>query len=537
MGRMRSLRIVEVAFATGLAAVSAVVAFLVVPLDLASRERTLVAGHAGAQTSAEVQLPLPAPPRPMMELRPTTPRRSRPNDALFSNAPPAGADPYRDPGPDDLRLSPIATCRGSCEDEASGSPCRTPGHGITVRREVALLDSEPDQARTGDVLFLLGAEAQAHADYAAAADYYEAFAAGQPDGASLACSGADRESGGCPDAARALENAILFRRSLGQNERALEDAALFEVRYGDTRVADAARVSMHAGAIHRTAHGLADAVAHYDQHVRRYERHVSPGAAIRALVALGRARWDAGDRRRATSAFRRALVSWQRGDASAVATQPDDDAEPDGAEFARTLEAVAEAGFHLAEVRYDRYRGMAAPRYEGDGSAADVERWVARELGPWVRRKGRALAVARDAFDEVQRLGVTRWQIAAASRTGRLYLDLARDLRNVRPPAEVRGAGELVDAVAIANPLEPAIRRLEGPAVQALEHCMALARSSRQFGAWSLACAEGLIELAPDRHPPDVELRPTRALSHDELRLPAPIERDLAGEGRCASET
>jgi tetratricopeptide (TPR) repeat protein len=510
---MRRARIIERSLSVALASTAAVSAFLFVPLDRAHapRRQAAVSPPPAMPTAPPGSIAAAAPRRPPARAL----GRSQDVDPLaWIVAPDA---PYTFLGASAFELHQV---RPVCAPVPAG-----PVDDVIGAR-LALSD-DPDAGFGADVLFLLGAAAQSVGDVGRAADYFESFARHTPDASETACTPDERLEGGCPDAPAALENAMLFREALGQTDAALADAQLFVATYAETRVRDAARVSRRAGRLLERRGDHRGAAAHYRDHVVTFARHGTPAEAIGAYVRLGRARWQSGDERGAARAFRVALRHWRRA-ADRIAAASD----ASGEEFSHALEAVAEAGFHLAELRRRRYEAVVAPPYRGDGTAADVGRWVRRALRPWVARKLRALEDTRAAYERVSELGATEWKIAAEARIAELYLDVGDAIARAPTPTEIRGEGELAVAVAVGDDwrAEP-LRRLRAPARTAWERCMAAAVSSRHFGSWSARCASGLSEVDPERHPPLRELFRRRHHVASSTRAPAARPRTAVANG------
>ncbi|MFT5359464.1 MAG: outer membrane protein assembly factor BamD (BamD/ComL family), partial [Polyangiales bacterium] len=82
------------------------------------------------------------------------------------------------------------------------------------------LDNFGNPGARGDTLYLLGVERQRTGDFGPAADYFEAFALMPGEGVAA------------PEAAASMENAIVYRRALGQNERALAAVERFVELFG-----------------------------------------------------------------------------------------------------------------------------------------------------------------------------------------------------------------------------------------------------------------------------------------------------------------
>ena len=502
------MRMVELAAVATLAAVSGALAFVGIPLDRPGRPRSAVEAPRAVPSPATDRVTRPAEVAAAIRAIARPAPRETTDDPFSLLLPPPRTYTYHPP--DDLRLS------------ALGTRAATEGLRRVIAQRTALLDDGGDGAT--DLLFYLGASYQRTGDFERAAEYYEAFARHAPSSDAASCDPAARRDGTCPDAPTALENAILFRRALGQVDRALSNVELFERWYGETRVEDAARVSAQAGALLAQDGGRDEAVSHHAALVASYARHVSPGAALRMQVELGRARWDAGDRAGAARVFRGVVARWKRDVADRVAALPDDGADPSGAEFSRTLAAVSEAAFLLAEQRYDAFRALHRPVFDAEPTPSAIDAWTAHELRPWVVRKAHALRDARDAYDRVAALGVTEHQIASRRRVGQMFRSLMDDLASVPLPRAVIVAGDeqISEVLTVESEWrEPALSQLRAPALAAFEQCLRTAVRTRHFGEHSVGCAEELTRLDARAHPALQELRPVRLRVRDEAIVPA----------------
>jgi hypothetical protein len=383
------------------------------------------------------------------------------------------------------------------------------------------------------VLFLLGTERHAVGDLAAAADYYEAFARNDLSRDDEACSADEKAMGLCVDAPRALETAIALRRGLGDEERAQELSVRYVATYGETRISDAARVSLVAGRALTAAGRAEEARRHLSAHTRRFARHVPIGERVRGWVARGQAEREAGDERAALRSFRLALSLWDRGGASVAAMRLDEEGQELGSDFARSLDAVAEAGFHLAEARYGRFAALTPPRYVGHGSRREVERWVSAQLRPWMVEKLRALSRAETAYRRVAALGVTRHRIAAEARRGAMYRDLLETLAGA-PTIVVHEQGEL-GIVVEADWRSAPVATLRARATEAFRACLETALQTRQLGHDAALCAAELSRVDPMRYPPQAELSPAELLLISEPVGTRPVNDEPSLTEACSS--
>jgi tetratricopeptide (TPR) repeat protein len=420
------------------------------------------------------------------------------------------------------------------------------GHAIKVRRTLieefgegsrrAGAQGEPGAGTKGSPLAVralreIGGAYQATAYFGRAAEAYEAYAARYPAE---------------PDARDALHDATLFRIALGQPEKALGDARLFEKSYGRAHGAETATVLLAVGAVFLDRAQWREAGEHFRKMLAGYGRGASPDVAIRARVGLGSALWRQGgaSRREALDSFERALAVADRGAPSAGAKTP----EPLEARLARyrsmlggaeaprlglMVDAVAEARFHEAEAAYERFAAIAAPPFRpkaslppavrrwwmearGRDTARSVERafasmsaaerrewidivqvehWAATSLGPWLDRRGAAQAAAMELYGRTAAEGVPGWGIAAAKRVGDMYRETMQALVDAPLPEDLEERrGEL-------------IAQYRGSAVAAYEACLRESTRSQWFSEWSRGCERQLNALVPRDFPLADEIR------------------------------
>ena len=438
-------------------------------------------------------LPWWPPPEPRAEAAtPTVPlpiKPSTPTPAPVATAPLVFAPlPYRYYGPSDAQLHTV-----SVDSRALGR---------LVEERLTMLEGFGDRAAGRDVLFLIGAEHQAVGDFARAADFYEAF---------LTDVEVCEQGRQCDAAATSLENAMVFRRALGDREAAIADADTFESRFVLTHPRAATRVSLAAADI------ADDRVARLE---RLRTRRLPPAEMIQVEVRLGKTLWSE-NRPAARAAFRRAERTWSRSGGPQMAISPGLDATTWIAELGRTREALADARLHEARRHYRNAEAMNAPAYKGEAREARVARWVERRLRPWMARRLRAIRRAERALDAVDELGLSRATVPAASLRGSLYQDLADALEALDVPnAVVPENDESIGAVVQYR--EPVHRHLVVPAMEHFRACMELARETRGYGEASDRCADGLARYEPRWRRPE-ELRPRRWL--DTIPSPEPTLR------------
>ncbi|MDH5493214.1 MAG: hypothetical protein OEY14_14770 [Myxococcales bacterium] len=490
------------------AILAAAASFLHIPLDWGGPAVQL-AQHASATVEAPAGIAAPierVPPPPPAPLVQAPPPRLPALELPMQLLPPRA---YQRPPVDDFRL------------HAADGPA-------SIERLEGLRgggqDARDDPARVGEILLALGAQRQVIGDLRGAADYYEAYGrhaplAGSPRSGRPRVGGAE---GGepCPSEIelrarrpcsevrglspeQALENAIVYRRALGQRAMAAQDARLLVERLGRSDPAASIRAQRLAS---RLLEGEARA-AYLERGLRRVRRlPTAPSERIQLLVEWGESAWATGHERDGLRILRRAERRWRRDGGEQMAAPAGIRPAAWIEELGRTREAVARARLRIASFRHRRFGELPTPTYEGVSRRVPVERWVRRRLRPWMQRKWGLLRVADRSYRYVLALGPTPSAIEAERARGRLYQELAEVLMAMRLPSAIEEETE-TGLVSTPQYREPVFRELIQLALERFRACFELARAMRYFGADSDRCADELARFEPARYGRPRELR------------------------------
>jgi tetratricopeptide (TPR) repeat protein len=382
---------------------------------------------------------------------------------------------------------------------------RLVGRAIKVRK--LLVERHRNTELGKKALYLLGASYHALAIYSTAADYYEDFAKAFPGEDGSNCSDADRSAGTCANAVEALQNAVIFRLGLGETDKAIEDANLFERNYRTGRSArprEVAQVKFAIGVIFENQRFWAKVVDHYRGWLRAFERTAAPHLVIQANVRIARAYREAGNESLGAGALDAAVRIWERGGAEAISRlEIDDAAKATAMEEAKA--AVSEAMFYKAEVLYTGYTRIRFPEYNGQGNMAAVTRWAQGDFKRWLERKSAALTEARAAYEKLAPLEVPQWSIAAASRIGQMLTSFVDAFDDAPVPSEIENDPELYDIYVGALNEQRTI--YYNQAIPAFEFCIRTSTNTRWFNEYSRTCEQELNRLNPTQYPLAAELR------------------------------
>ncbi|MDD9933110.1 MAG: tetratricopeptide repeat protein [Myxococcales bacterium] len=434
----------------------------------------------------------------------------------------------------------IARRHGSCDgrDEVLYNAAihfeaaRLLGRAIKVR--TVLIDQHPDSKWTARARYLLGSNYHALAFYERAADHYEDFARRHPRDRGHGCSAQEREADLCPDASRALSNAIFFRLGLGDEGKAAESAALFERSYRRRDPRAASRVRFALGSIYERNGDHERVARHYRAFVRDYGRHALPHELAQAHLKVGLALTARGDHRGARPSFASVLKVHADGAPRLAKLEGFD--EPERARFgALSRVAAAEASFHQGEESRRAFEAIAFPRLRlpSGGRAARsaaFKRWLDEDFKRWIADKAKALAHARGVYEAVDAHQAPPWSIAAAARVGDMYLAFVDAFRDAPVPPALERDQELIDIY--HEELDTASQPWVEQAKQAYRFCLETATRVRWFNRYLSHCEQELFSLDPRGYPKAAELRLARPLTHTAMAEPslAVLRTDTDGE-------
>jgi hypothetical protein len=399
--------------------------------------------------------------------------------------------------------------------------------------------------------------------FSRAADFYEQYADYVNEHRQEATR-ADPEA--INQAADALRQATLFRIGLGEEQRALDNAAKFARYFGNDpnrrRVAAgvvfsigqiyqdrAARLARQTGGTpeERARRQAAirqawqDVVRHYTSFVNRYARNGTLDQQIQGNVALGRGYWNLDDQQHAQLYFRAAVSAWgeqpaapagggQRPPAPGEATIRQQLGEEAGDAVEKSRDAVAEARFYLAELVYRRFSARRLPVYHGAGTRRAYDAWAQRTLQPFIAEQRRNLEQeATAAYQGVIAMHVPNWEIAAAARLADMFYQFAQYIRTAEVPPDVRRNPDLLDAYNVMR--DEFTQQFVNTAKVGFEACIRRATDVHWFNEWSQLCERSLNQIDRRQYPLADEVRVEPTLVFSRPTNSRPVYQLTSGQG------
>ena len=360
---------------------------------------------------------------------------------------------------------------------------------------------------------------------------------------------------GLVDAKDALSDAVVYRKGIGDDDRAIRDTLLF-VSHRDARPAERAEAFFNLYAVYEKQ-GDPDRIV---RHLREYiARHGDAGGAsrlVQAYTRIGVALWaascpvkaidgscievrrtrtlgrprgqrraapgrtqcgpgahvtvlarDARRAREAQAAFARAIAEYERRGGKL------------GGDERGALYWYAVARLNVLEPRFEAYLARTFPtNLDFDPRRPAVARRSLARFDRWLGGKDGAAEELAKAYHAVIALDDAPNAIAAAARIGQVAHDASDALFTAPIPASIRPYEEAVDRY--CDTLTAKTERLEALTVDAFTACLRTSTDLGWFSEWSRLCERELGELQPGRYPATSE----RHAAPTGARVPIDVE-------------
>jgi tetratricopeptide (TPR) repeat protein len=275
----------------------------------------------------------------------------------------------------------------------------------------------------------IGANYQAIAVYDEAASWYERFAHDSPT---------------LDKAPEALEDAIVLRLGLGQEEQALRDTDLFDKAYRAKHPAKSAHIAFAIGAHYAEHEDWDKARKRLSSAMSEIDRSATIDIQIQAHAMLGRVLARTGGESGAAAEYARVRSLYRDPAAVAAKLQASGDEAQTTKRLGRLLTAVGEAIFFSAEQKRRAVETIHFPAYKGSGQRADVLAHIKGPVADWMKKKRPAIEEAEREYRKIVELTPSpppRWVIAAGARVGQMWGKFVAEFRAAPVPKEWKQKG------------------------------------------------------------------------------------------------
>ncbi len=353
---------------------------------------------------------------------------------------------------------------------------------ILIDPQFNLQNTEPAKK----AIYEIGGNYQAIAVYDEAARWYEQFAGTNPK---------------MDKAPEALQDAVVLRLGLGQEDQAIKDADLFNKNYGSQKPAQTAQIAFAIGAHYAEKEDWDNARKRLSSAISQIDRNAGLDVQVQAHALMGRVYTKINNISQAQSEYNKVRGLWASPD---VQLKKLDAAYPDEGDrirrLGKTLTAVGEALFFFAEAKKKDVDKIRFPEYKGSGERADVLKHVQTKVQDWVKKKRTAIEDADKEYQKIRSLQPVpppRWVIAAGSRVGQMWGKFVAEFRAAPIPKEWKQNGPhplIPDLMwedirgnyyaALDEASEPQKQAAKG----AFKECLNLSVAFQYFDEFSRAC-------------------------------------------------
>jgi hypothetical protein len=246
-------------------------------------------------------------------------------------------------------------------------------------------------------------------------------------------------------AAEALQDAVVLRLGLGQEDQAIKDADLFSKNYGSQKPGEAARIAFAVGAHYIDKEDWDQARRKLSSAMGQIDRNATFDVQIQAHAMLARVFTKINNPSSAAPEYNKVRGYWK--DPQAALKKLDAIGGGDYEKLrrmAKSLTAVGEALFFFAEQKRKDVDKIKFPEYKGSGTREDVMKHINTKVGDWIKKKRPAIEEASNEYVKIvnlEPLPPPRWVIAAGSRVGNMWSKFVAEFRAAPIPKEWKGNG------------------------------------------------------------------------------------------------
>ena len=340
----------------------------------------------------------------------------------------------------------------------------------SIDMKLKIVNEVPQSSLVPKALFQIAGNLHALAIYSQAAKIYEAYAEKFP-----------KEE----NARDALKNASVFRQGLGEYDQALVDAAAYMKLIG-SKPEEAAEVFFTMGLTYEKQEKWDEVIRHFTDYLRKFGKGGKVDLTLEAYVHIGNAYQKKKDEANAQKAYTTTYVAFTKLS----------DTEKQG--LTGGLTAVAEARFKMGEAirrEFDAVKLKIHP-YQ------NVKKFI-EEMAKVITKKSELIAAARAMYLEVIEFRSANWAIAALTRIGEMFQQLANDIYDAPAPGSFNEEQVETYKGSMAERAQP----VEAKAVEAYVTAVKKAQELRWFNEYSDRAAKALARLNPKEYRYDSEVR------------------------------
>jgi TolA-binding protein len=359
-----------------------------------------------------------------------------------------------------------------------------------------------------------------------------------------------RKYAGQDDAYQAMNDAVFYRKGIGDDDKAIENTNYFITKFGGKKKGDAANAFFSMASIYEKRGDMDRVVKHYRDYLKKYGDKGGGDKVVIAYARIGQILWDQScpvktvdssciKVERARAVGTRAKSKRRKGDttrtqcgedtklkvtpvardakklkdALAAFDQAAKEFERRKGEFGKDADVYnarryyAFAKFHQAEIDYEAFLRVKFPEGLNFDPAKPAEKKKSDEkFASWFKEKDRLAGKATAAYKSlIVDVKDPTNAIAAAARIGQISQTFSDALYTAEVPAFIRPYEEAVDAY--CDKLTEVAEPYEATSLEGFGACLKVSTDVGWFSSWSRLCERELGQIKPEEFPTASELR------------------------------
>lgn len=418
--------------------------------------------------------------------------------------------------------------------------------GASIRVREILIKKYPDVTLAKKALYLLGHDYGSIAYYDKAATKLELFAEKYP---------LDKRT------ATALNDAVFYRKGLGQYDKAIEDTNAFIARTKDQSggIQKAAAAFFSLITVYEQRKNDNDVIRHLRDYLKRFGKFGGLDRRIIARYKLGEILWrksckikgvdgacikvvrsraiakrskkkkrkilprqcgaasknklemvnrDASIAKQARKEFRKGIALWNKGKAASKipgASKQEKELRKAAAQY-----AVAASEFYITESEYEKFLSIPFPgKLDFNPRKPKKTKRSLKRFKTWKKNKDKQAGKTQKMYASLRKFqgGGEHWIIAGAARSGQLWQNYADVLFTAEIPKFLRRGRFAQDKIdAYCDKMVEVAEPLENQSINAFSFCLNESTKRKWFNSWSVLCENELGRIRPLDYPSTAEL-------------------------------
>ena len=362
------------------------------------------------------------------------------------------------------------------------------------------------------------------------------------------------------DAHDAMNDAVLYRKGIGDDQKAIDDTKYFIKTFGTKNAQDAANASFSLTSIYEKGADKDQVIKHLNEYIHTFGEKGGADKLVIAYAKIGQILWEQScpvkqldgacvkiSRERATASKQTKKKKGKEVYVAPLQCGPDSKikltvVKRDDRKLHEALAAFSSAQkefekkagktggdeggaryyygiakFAEADVEYEKYLDIKFPTNLNFGDGAPehkaIKEKAQKRFNDWLEGKTKSSVAAATKYAKVLEIKDAANSIAAAARLGQISQEFSDQLFTAEIPKEVR-ASQMIEGYDLAqdkvdaycDALTTAAEPLAAKSLEAFGACLSKSTELGWFSDWSKLCEHELGQIKPEEFPTAAEL-------------------------------